>query len=107
MQKLTFYLMWNKFLKNKSQNYSKDVCIMRNNELSFGEEFGLEKENYLGEKDEVALFVCLICGLGSAAGCVLCGCELPILFGAGALAFHELTVGLAADAALTGAFTPV
>lgn len=58
--------------------------------LSFGEEIFLEKECNLGEKDEVAIFMCALCGLGTVAGCILCGCEVPIAFGIGAATFAEL-----------------
>lgn len=56
---------------------------MSSNNLSFGEEFYLEEETQLGEKDEVAVFLCVLCGLGTVAGCILCGCEIPVLFGVG------------------------
>jgi len=78
---------------------------MHKNDLSFGEEFVLDQENALGEKDEVAILLCALCGLGMVAGCILCGCEIPFLFGVGAAAFNASGVGTMATAA--GAVTPL
>lgn len=71
--------------------------------LEFGEEFDLE-ENSLGQKDEVAVLLCALCGLGTAAGCVLCGCEIPILFATGVTVFNASGAALMATA--VGATTP-
>ena len=73
------------------------------NKLSFGEELLLDEECTLGETDEVAVFLCALCGIGTIAGCILCGCEVPILFGAGAAIMGEA----AAMATAGGAVTPV
>ena len=54
------------------------------NKLSFGEELLLDEECPLGETDEVAVFMCLLCGGTTVAACALSGCELPVLFAAGA-----------------------
>lgn len=75
------------------------------NKLEFGEEFALEEENFLGQKDEVAIFLCALCGLGTAAGCVICGCEVPFLFGVGASIFNASGAAVMATAA--GAVTPL
>lgn len=64
------------------------------NDLSFGEEFCLEEETQLGQKDEVAIFLCALCGLGTVAACIACGCEIPIAFGLGVSVAAELGGGV-------------
>lgn len=73
--------------------------------LSFGEEIFLEEECNLGEKDEVAIFMCALCGIGTLAGCILCGCEIPIAFAVGTATFANVSQSAVATAA--GAVTPV
>lgn len=73
------------------------------NKLPFGEEFTLEEDTSLGQKDEVAIFLCALCGLGYVAGCILCGCEFPPAFVAGAAIFTDA----GAFATVAGAYTPL
>ncbi len=71
--------------------------------LSFGEVFTLEEDTSLGQKDEVAIFLCALCGLGYVAGCILCGCEFSPAFFAGAAIFSDA----GAMATVAGAATPL
>ena len=73
------------------------------NKLSFGEELLLDEECTLGETDEVALFLCFLCGLGAVAACIACGCEIPIAFGLGS-SFGAQYAGMTFAA---GAATPM
>lgn len=71
--------------------------------LQFGEEITLEDETSLGDKDEVAFLVCLLCGVGWAVGCAICGCEFPPAFGAGVAIFSGLSAETIAQVTAFGA----
>ncbi len=57
----------------------------------------------MDQKDKVAIFLCAPCGLGYIACCILCGCEFPPAFVAGAAVFTDAGT----FATVVGATTPL